>query len=174
MTKLGFTKLGLKPNSNVQNIKINEQIVEIKQYLPVEEKLALIGAVMEAAHDQYNFSNPYKIQVYATIAIIEEYTNISFTDKQKENIPKLYDLLVSNNVAQKIIASIPEEEYNTLMNNLYDTIKSFYAYQTSALGIFDSINQDYSSLDFDATEIQKKIGDPDNLEFLKSIMAQLG
>ena len=61
MAKLAFTKLGLKPNNDIVNIEFNEQIIEVKQYLPVEEKLDLIGFVLEASHDSNNFSNPIKV-----------------------------------------------------------------------------------------------------------------
>ena len=47
MAKIGFTKLGLKPNNEIVNIKFNEQNIEVKQYLPVEEKLELITNVLE-------------------------------------------------------------------------------------------------------------------------------
>ena len=57
---------------------------------------------------------------------------------------------------------------------LKDTVDSIYKYQNSIMGILDTISQDYSSLDFDATEIQKKIGDPENLALLKGIMSRLG
>ena len=83
MAKIGFTKLGLKPNNEIQNIEFNEQTIEIKQYLPVEEKLELITNVLELSHDSNNFSNPVKVSVYTTLEIIEKYTNVNFTEKQK-------------------------------------------------------------------------------------------
>ena len=38
----------------------------------------------------------------------------------------------------------------------------------------DSISQDYSSLQLDAEQIQKSIGDPNNLALLKDVMTKLG
>ena len=38
MAKVSFTKLGLKTNQEVKTIEWNEQIIEIKQYLPIEKK----------------------------------------------------------------------------------------------------------------------------------------
>ena len=58
MAKIGFIKLGLKPNNEIQYIEFNEQMIEVKQYLPVEEKLELITKVLELSHDSNNFSNP--------------------------------------------------------------------------------------------------------------------
>ena len=174
MAKLAFTKLGLKPNNEIVNIEFNEQTIEVKQYLPVQDKLELIGRVLELSHDSNNFSNPVKIQVYTALEIIEKYTNISFTEKQKENPPKLYDTLSGNGLIEKIVDVIPQEEYDVLIQGVYDTIESVYKYQNSVLGILDTISQDYSNLNLDATEIQKKIADPNNMELLKGIMTKLG
>ena len=174
MPKIGFTKLGLKPNNEIQHIEFNEQIIEVKQYLPVEEKLELITKVLELSHDSNNFSNPVKVSVYTTLEIIEKYTNVNFTEKQKENPTKLYDLLVGNGFAAAVIKAIPEPEYDEILTGIKQTIKSVYKYQNSVLGILDTISQDYSNLNLDATEIQKKLADPNNMELLKGIMTKLG
>lgn len=174
MPKIGFTKLGLKPNNEIQYIEFNEQTIEVKQYLPVEEKLELITNVLELSHDSNNFSNPIKVQVYTALEMIDKYTNISFTEKQKENPTKLYDLLVGNGFAAAVIKAIPEPEYDEILTGIKQTIKSVYKYQNSILGILDTISQDYSNLNLDATEIQKKLADPNNMELLKGIMTKLG
>lgn len=174
MAKIGFTKLGLKPNNEIQYIEFNEQTIEVKQYLPVEEKLELITNVLELSHDSNNFSNPVKVSVYTTLEIIEKYTNVNFTEKQKENPTKLYDLLVGNGFAAAVIKAIPEPEYDEILTGIKQTIKSVYKYQNSILGILDTVSQDYSNLNLDATEIQKKLADPNNMELLKGIMTKLG
>ena len=43
MVKVTFNKLNLTKNTEIKNIDINENIIEVKQYLPVEEKLELIS-----------------------------------------------------------------------------------------------------------------------------------
>lgn len=174
MAKLSFTKLGLKPNNETVNIPFGEQFIEVKSYLPVEEKLDLIGRVLELSHDSNNFSNPVKVDVYTMLEIIDKYTNITFTDKQKENPTKLYDLIVGNGLAAAVVNAIPGAEYEVLTDAINRTIKSVYKYQNSVLGILDSITTDYSNLNLDADEIRKKIGDPENLALLKDIMTKLG
>ena len=109
-----------------------------------------------------------------TLEILYAYTNINFTDKQKEDPAKLYDLVAGSGLATAVLAAIPEEEYNTISIGVYRTIESVYAYRHSALGILESISTDYSNLNFDASEIQSKLADPENLELLKSIMTKLG
>ena len=174
MAKVSLTKLGLKVNQDIQIIDFNEQDIEIKQYLPVNEKLMLISNVLNLSHDNNNFANPVKISVFTTLEIMYAYTNINFTDKQKEDPTKLYDMLISTGLAKKVINSIPEEEYHEIICGISDTIDAVYTYQNSVMGILDSISQDYSSLDLNATEIQKKLSDPNNMELLKQILSNLG
>ena len=154
MAKVSLTKLGLKVNQNVKNIEFNEQIIEVKQYLPINEKLELISSVINSAADENNFSNPVKENVFLTLEILYHYTNINFTDKQKEDPVKLYDLVVSSGLANKVTDLIPEEELDEVINGVAQSVKAIYAYKNSILGILESISQDYSSLNLDATEIQ--------------------
>lgn len=175
MAKVTFNKLNLTKNTEIKNIDINENIIEVKQYLPVEEKLELISYIVNMAHDEdYNFSNPVKVEVFAGIGIIKYYTNITFTEKQLENPAKIYDLLNSNNVINNVIAAIPSNEYDEIRTGIEDTIKSIYQYQNSTLGILDTIGQDYSDLNLEADTINEKLSNPDNMKLLRDALAKLG
>lgn len=43
MAKLSFNKLNLKVNTAISEIQYNDQSIEIKEYLPVNEKLEMIS-----------------------------------------------------------------------------------------------------------------------------------
>ena len=174
MAKLAFTKLGLKTNTNIETFEFNEQIIEVKQYLPVNDKLALISEVINNSADENNFANPVKVEVYATVAIIEAYTNITFTDKQKEDITKLYDKLVSGELYHTILHLIPVEEINNLFDALRSSIDAVYNYRNSVMGILENISTDYSNLDLNASAIQAKLADPESMALLKGILTKLG
>ena len=174
MAKVSLTKLGLKVNQEVKNLEFNEQIIEVKQYLPINEKLELISSVINSAADENNFSNPVKENVFLTLEILYHYTNINFTDKQKEDPVKLYDLVVSSGLVNKVTDLIPEEELDEVINGVAQSVKAIYTYRNSVLGILESISQDYSNLNLDATEIQQKLADPDNMALLKQVLTKLG
>ena len=174
MAKVSFTKLGLKKKEEIKNITINDQVIEVKQYLPISDKINIITNVIEKSADDNNFANPVKVEVFANLEIMYAYTNISFTDKQKEDPTKLYDLLEENGVIAEVIAAIPENEYALLLGWIDETIEAFYTYRNSVMGIMEQISEDYSNLSLDATEIQQKLADPQNLELLKSVMTKLG
>lgn len=174
MAKIAFTKLGLKPNKEIKTIVWNEQTIEILQYLPVDEKLQLISRIINNSAEDMKFYNVGKVDMFTALEIIYAYTNINFTEKQKEDICKLYDLLVSSGLYSAIMKEIPKAEKEWIEDVVMDSIGNIYNYQNSILGILDSVTQDYSNLNLDAENIQQKIADPENLELLKGIMTRLG
>ena len=175
MAKVSFSKLKLKKDAEIKTIIFNEQSIEVETYLPINNKLNMIGDIIQlASDDKLKFYNVGKLEVFFTLEVIFNYTNINFTDKQKEDVCDLYDRLCISGLKDKIFDCIPEEELEFIHNTLMKTVKSIYKYQNSVLGILDTIQKDYSDLSLDAENIQKELSDPENLELLKSIMAKLG
>lgn len=174
MAKLSFTKLGLAQNKAVKTFDYNGQVIEVKQYLPVNDKLELISNVINLSADENNFANPVKVSVFAVLEIISAYTNISFTEKQKEDPCKLYDLFVGNGLSSKILTAIPAEELAELLTGIDDSVNAIYNYRNSVMGILDIVQQDYSGMNLDAMNIHDAIADPGNLSLVKDIMTKLG
>lgn len=175
MAKIAYTKFACKANTTIKTITFNNNNIEIKQYLPIDEKLGLIGRVIDLAHDQdYNYSNPVKRRVYTDLEILMTYTNISFTEKQKEDTPKLYDQVYCSGLLNEVLSNIPEDEVKAIYDGVENTIGGIYEYQHSALGILNVLKEDYSAVDEEAGELQKKLANPENLELLRNILTKLG
>lgn len=175
MAKVSFSKLGLTKNQEVKILNWNEQNIEVRQYLPISEKLELISNVINSAHDgNSNFANPVQVEVFTGLELLYAYTNISFTDKQKEDPAKLFDLVKSSRLLDSVIMLIPAKEYTDLVTGVQNSITAIYAYQNSVMGVLDNISTDYSNLNLDATEIQKALSDPNNMALLKNVLTKLG
>lgn len=174
MAKASFAKLNLKTNTEVKTLNWGDQEIEVKQYLPIDDKIEIVTNVLQLSHDsQNNFANPMKRDVYLAIEVIEKYTNLNITDKQKENPQKLYDTLLSSGFWAEVKKYIGADLEDIFLY-VEKTIESFYKYRTSILGILDTVSGEYSGLNLDATEIQKKLSDPTNLDFLKKVLSNLG
>ena len=177
MAKIAFSKLGLTKDKldEFQTVEFNDQTVEVKKYLPIAEKAELISRVLNnSVDDDAGYYNNLKLDMWLALEIVYAYSNISFTEKQKSDPMKLYDLLSSNKLLNLIIGLVPESEFYYLTKVTHELATAIYTYRNSALGILDSIGRDYSNLNFDATEIQKKLADPENLTLLKNIVEKLG
>lgn len=174
MAKVPFTKLKCKINTNEIPVQIGEETIAVKQYLPIQDKLELIGKVVMAAHQQdENYSNPVKAGVYRDLEVIFAYTNISFTDKQKEDLPKLYDILYSSGIIDEVLKNIPENEYTEIVLGVKDSIEAIYKYQNSVLGILDNIKSNYNQTEFDVEALQKALADLGNSPIVKEILPLL-
>ena len=174
MAKISFTKLGLKVNQEIKIITFNEQTIEVKQYLPVNDKLELISRVINASADENNFANPVKISVFTSLEIIYAYTNINFTDKQKEDIIKLYDMLMSSGLIAEVVKAIPEAEYQEIICGIGDSIEAVYNYRNSVMGILDNIRADYSAMDLDSSNIANRLNNPEYMALLRDVLDRLG
>lgn len=123
MTKIPYTNLKLKTNTSTKTFKYGEQEVEVLQYLPYEDKYDLVMIALQNSLDSDGIYNPIKLEMYFELYIVFMYTNITFTDKQKEDLVKLYDCLESNGIIEQTINCIPEIEYGKLYNYAMDIIR---------------------------------------------------
>ena len=176
MAKLPFTKLQLKQNQDVKTIEFNGQVIEVKRYLPIQTKLQMISNVLNASlsEDTEGFYNPVKIDVFLAIEIIENYTNITFTEKQREDVPKLYDLFNGNGILDMVYEAIGAVEIMGLRKQTKACVKAIYEYEHSLYGILKAIGDNKEILNLNLEELQKTIKDPVSLKILKEIAPLLG
>lgn len=174
MAKIGLTKLGLTKNTEIEKVEWNGEEIEVKQYLPIDDKLAMIAAILNSSIDDNGYYNPAKIYVYTIVNMLDYYTNINFTDKQKEDISKTYDLVAGSGLSVKVFAAINPYEYQQIQGWIRELIDSIYTYKNSIVGMMELIKDDYSNIELDAEKIQETLGDKENLTLLRDVMEKLG
>lgn len=179
MAKTSFAKLGLKVNNAIKIFEWPDNdgrltIVEVKQYLPIEEKLEVISNIINNSIDDNDFYNPVRLEIFTTLEIVYAYTNLNITDKMKENPFKLYDIISSSGLYDKILEIMPTEEFDYIDVSAHATIRNIYNYKNSALGIVSAISHQYDAVNLDLTELNNKITDPAALSLLKEIAPMLG
>lgn len=179
MAKVAFSKLDLKVNC-IENVithttsKGEELNYQVRNYLPIQEKMELVSRIINQSIDDNGFYNPMRVKLYTVLEITYAYTNLTFTAKQKEDVFKLFDLLVSSGVYDTIIANINQGDLQELQAGIFDTIANIYNYRNSVMGILDNVVNDYSNLNLDASEIHSKLADPENMALLRQVLDKLG
>lgn len=133
MAKVPFTKLKVKPNEEVKTIIFNDNEIEILQYLPVAEKYSLINITLQEAKEGMIYHSVKK-DLFFHLNLVFMYTNINFTDKQKEDLLGLYDLLVTSGLMEQILENIPDEEYETLYNYFNEQEQDLLDYNNTLVG----------------------------------------
>ena len=108
--KVSFTNLKMKVNVPVKEISINPAVtIEVAQYLPIEDKNDMISIALQNSEEN-GYYNPIKLDMYLDLYMVYMYTNLNFTDKQKEDEVKLYDILQSNGIIDAVRNALPEGE----------------------------------------------------------------
>jgi hypothetical protein len=175
MAKVSFSKLGLTKDTSTDVIEWNDQKIEIKNYLPMSDKLELVSTIINNSIDNNGYYNPMRVYIYTIIETILAYTNITVTEKQKEDILKLYDLFVSSGLSGKIIGeAMNPYEYQQLQKWIHETINAIYSYKNSVMGILDTVSTDYNNLNLDAETIYNNLADKENLGLVRDVLTKLG
>ena len=92
-------------------IEFNEQTIEVKRYLPINEKLEMAGRILSLSEDENRFWNIGKLDLFFNLEVLYNYTNLSFTDKQKDDPCKLYDLVETSGLLTEVKRAIGNDGY---------------------------------------------------------------
>lgn len=174
MAKVAFSKLGLKKTEEVEVIEWNEQKIEVKQYLPIEDKLDMIANIINQSADYNGYYNPARIYIFTILEMIDYYTNISLTEKQKADVFKTFDLFVSSGLSAAIFDKINPYEYNQIKSWVHELINSIYVYKNSVVGIMDTIKDEFNLMDLDTEKLVERLGNKENIEFINELLNKMG
>lgn len=169
MTKVTYASLKLKVNSETKKFtwgdEENKKEIEVSQYLPISDKIDLIDITLQKARENelYNIT---KLDMYFHLHLVYMYTNIYFTDKQKEDEEKIYDSLLSSGLMDEIIKNMNEEEYNDLWDKINETANNQLKYNTTAAALVKSLINDLPTQAQAAMDIVNQF-DPDKFQAVK-------
>jgi hypothetical protein len=77
--------------------------------------------------------------MYFNLHLVYLYTDITFTDEDREDEMKLYDELESSRMLERILNKIPDEEYNVLMDYLKAIRGEISSYKHSAAAMVQKL-----------------------------------
>ena len=131
-----FEDFNLKLNKALKVIKISGKDISVKQYLPAEDKNAILEIAMQQA-DQGTILNTFALDAIFHTYLVLKYTDLEVDLNQFENILDLYDLLESNGIITAVVAAIPKEEYTSLEEYLKEMVDSYLTYRNSARALVE-------------------------------------
>ena len=161
MANITYASLKLKNNIEKESFDFNGHIIEVLQYLPIEDKYSLVNITLQKAKEG-SIYNPVKIDWFFHLNLVYMYSNITFTDKQREDEAKLYDTLVSSGLMDMIISKIPDNEYQTLFGYIGGLIDDNLNYKNSLSGTLSELVE---TLPERAEEVQKIVDNFDKEKY---------
>lgn len=139
--KISYANMKLKIKSEVNTFDFYGNKIEVLKYLPAQDKYDLLTSVLSKSLEDSVY-NEFKLNLYFELYLVYMYTNISFTEKQKEDEFKLYDTLKSNGFFELFYNALEDTEYTDLLKQIIDIRKSAEKSMLSTAGILTSIIND--------------------------------
>lgn len=165
MAKVTYASLKLKTNTDITTVDFNGTKIEILKYLPISDKYDLIMATLLKSIEDVLY-NPLKIDMFFHLHLVYMYTNITFTEKQREDEAKLYDALTSNGLIDLVLENIDEMEYETLSTYLEEIVEQDSEYKTTISYLLNSFLGDIPTK---IDSIQKMMDEIDKEKFVNAI-----
>lgn len=135
-----FKDMNVTPKAELKTVEIGDNIkFNVKQYLPAEDKNALLEIAMQTA-DQGTILNTFALDAIFHTYLVFKYTDIEFSVEEKEDIFALYDLLEENGIIDAVVAAIPKYEYESLKDYLAEMVDSYLTYRNSARALVEQFS----------------------------------
>ena len=123
-----FSELNLSIKDEIKTVRIGDNVIEVKQYLPLEKKIDIISLAIQQSLGG-TIQNTMAFESYLDLFIIMNYTNIDFSEYEDYGV--LYDILESNDIINFILSAIPQIEYNSIKEHAFDMSAKYERYSNS-------------------------------------------
>lgn len=139
MEKVSFAKMNLKVANKTIPVSIAGAEIQVLDYLPIEDYYDWIMISIQKSMEN-GVVNPIKLEMYFNLNMIYLLTNISFTEKQREDEAKLFNILDSNGVITAVAraSSIYQDAYEICQ----EQVKKIEEYNRSAAALLQKVIQD--------------------------------
>lgn len=174
MAKISLNKITPVKKIEPIVITIDDQNIEVIQYLPIQDKMEMLEHILNHTIDETGFFNPTRLEVFFTLFMIKTYTNISITDKMIEDAPKTYDLLEMNGIIEKVIQALPSEEYATILEATEATAQHISSHINSFVGMMKTVLADYQTTQMDVDTMTKTLSDPEQIGLIRDVLTKMG
>lgn len=163
--KVSYANMKLKMNTDVNTFDFCGQKIEVLKYLPAQDKYDLLMITLQKSLEN-GIYNDFKLNFYFELNLVYMYTNISFTEKQREDEFKIYNNLKSNGFFELFYQALDENEYNELFTQLNTIRKEKTKENRSVTSIINKFINDLPS----NAEAAAKIVENFNPEQFKNVM----
>lgn len=134
MSKISF--LTIDEKCNTFNLAPDVE-VKVLQYLPIEQKNDIIQLTLQNSEENGVF-NYLLLDMYFHLYICYLYTDIDFTEEEKENPANTFDVLTSTGVLNQVIATMNPDEYKALHQILDTSVENKIKYNNTLASVINS------------------------------------
>lgn len=129
-----YKELGLSKKTELKEFNWEGNKIYITKYLPIESKYDIVMITLQESLEDKIY-NPIKLDMCFHVNLVLMYTDLVFTDEEKQDISKLYDEMKSTGFLNEFLKHIDEEEYKEMQEDIENISQLLMKYNMSAAGI---------------------------------------
>jgi len=141
MAEIKYSDLKLEKTIGIKIFKWNGKDVEIKSYLPIEDEYDIVMITLQKAFEE-GIYNPIKLDMYFHLNLIYMFTNLVFTDKEREDESKLYDEMKSSGFMNKFLENIDPIKYKEMQEIIDEIADARVQYNSTAASVLRNFIDD--------------------------------
>ena len=169
-----YSDINLKLNTNIKTFSINpEQEVQVLQYLPIADKNDIIYIALQNAEEN-GIYNLLKLRMFFDLYITYLYTDLEFTDEEKDSPAELYDILNSNGIISAIFNNMNPNEVKYLNEILEETLRMRLEYKSTIASVINGFIEDLPANAQAAKEIIERFNPEDFQQVIQFAQAANG
>ena len=135
-----YKDVDTKYKKTFKTITWREKEIKISDYLPIDEKIALIDIALQKS--MYNgMVHPLQLKKYYELGLVYMYSDIIFSEEDRADEAKIYDEIYASGLLNEIIKNIPAKEMQILAEMLKETKIAIEKHKVSAVGIIETLIQ---------------------------------
>lgn len=165
MAEIKYSDLKLKTDNSIKIFKWNGKDIELKNYIPIEDKYDIVMISLQKAFED-GIYNSIKLDMYFHLNLIYMYSNIVFTDVEREDESKLYDEMQSSGFIDEFLKNINAKEYKELQETVEEIGGLRMKYNSTAASVIRSLINDLPA----NAEAAQKIVENFNPEKYKAVV----
>lgn len=136
-----YSDLNLKINTDYNIASIGNNEIKVLKYLPTNDKIDLIQIALQKANEGGVY-NEIKLDMYFNLYLVYMYSDLEFSEEEKNDEFKLYDELNCNNIIISIIGAMEDDEYDNLISYLTTMKENNEKHMLSTAALFQTFIQD--------------------------------
>lgn len=136
---MNYINLNIHLNEDVKSFEVYPNtIINVLQYLPIEDKNDIIQMTLQNSEEN-GIYNLLKVDMYFRLYITYLYTDIEFSNNEKNDPIKLYDELNSMGIIDAVIMAMNTNEYSYLKEILDKTISQKLKYRNTVASVLNNV-----------------------------------
>ena len=160
-----YSELGLIRLVDKDTFDWNGEKIPIIKYLPIEAQYDIIMITLQKSFED-GIYNPIKVNMFFHLNLIYMYTDLEFTEEERENEDKIYDEIVSTGFLDAFLTAIDSKVYNNMVEDLEEIAQLSMNYRSTAASVLRNFIEDLPA----NAEAAQKIVDNFNPEKYQAVV----